>query len=73
MIVTLEDVREFLREDRHLIRHPSIQSSALNAYEFDVCTALYSVLSHDLNAMRQSAHAIDTTLRALQDLLDKNP
>ena len=73
MIVTLENVRDFLREGRALTRLPTTESTALNAYEFDVSAFLYSILSHSLNGMRENAHIVDTTLSALQDLLAKNP
>ena len=36
MIVTLKNVRDFLREGRALTRLPTTESTALNAYEFEV-------------------------------------
>lgn len=77
MIVTLKNVRDFLREDHTLVREPTAPNAheftALYAYEFDVSAFLYSILSHSLNGMRENAHIVDTILGALQDLLDKNP
>ena len=73
MIVTLKNVRDFLREGRALTRLPTTESTALNAYEFEVNAIIVNVLSHSLNGMRENAHIVDITLHALEDLLAKNP